>query len=265
VRARACMQNLPPAQRAILVAYAEGVNAGLASLKDKPPEYLLLRTEPEPWLPDDAILVGYSMYLDLEDWESEYEAALGLMYEKLPEPVVAFLAPKGNAWDAPIDGSTIAEPAIPGAAVFDLRNRGASVSPLPMDRVEPKLPPGSNAWALADDRTGVSGALLANDMHLGIRIPNTWYRLCLKWPDETSGEGRRLVGVTLPGTPGLIVGSTGRIAWGFASNATDSADLVVLEPDPQDPQSYLTPVGAEKFGRFRETVTAAGGDSRARE
>ena len=46
---------------------------------------------------------------------------------------------------------------------------------------------GSNNWAVAGAHTAHGGALLANDMHLGISVPNTWYRLSLVVP----GRGRR--------------------------------------------------------------------------
>ena len=53
-------------ERALLEAYAEGVNAGLKSLKVKPFEYLLLGQEPAPWKAEDSALVMFSMYLDLQ-------------------------------------------------------------------------------------------------------------------------------------------------------------------------------------------------------
>ncbi len=112
---------------------------------------------------------------------------------------------------------------------------------------------GSNNWAVAGSRTRHGGAILANDMHLGIGVPNTWYRAALDWKDE-SGSSRRVVGVTLPGSPAVVVGSNTHVAWGFTNTQGDWVDLVILETDPSDPESYLTPEGYRKLERHTETI-----------
>jgi penicillin amidase len=66
---------------------------------------------------------------------------------------------------------------------------------------------------VAGRNTRSGAALLANDMHLGLGIPNTWYRVRLRV--QGSGDATRPGGVTLPGVPIMVVGSNGRIAWGF--------------------------------------------------
>ena len=35
---------------------------------------------------------------------------------------------------------------------------------------------GSNSWAISGRLTADGRALVANDMHLTVRVPNTWYR-----------------------------------------------------------------------------------------
>ena len=62
---------------------------------------------------------------------------------------------------------------------------------------------GSNGWAVAGVHTADGGALLANDMHLPIGVPNTWYRASLEWTDDT--RPHRVTGVTLPGVPRIVV------------------------------------------------------------
>ena len=94
----------PDDDRAILEAYTEGVNAGLASLAKKPFEYLLLAVEPAPWQPEDSALVMFSMYLDLQGEDAEDESTLGVLHDLLPEPMFDFLAPRGTEWDAPDPG-----------------------------------------------------------------------------------------------------------------------------------------------------------------
>jgi hypothetical protein len=48
-------------------ASASGVNAGVTTLAAPPFEYLILRSHPVPWRPEDSFLVLYTMTLDLQD------------------------------------------------------------------------------------------------------------------------------------------------------------------------------------------------------
>jgi penicillin amidase len=65
--ARRAASNESAENRALLAAYAEGVNAGLSALGDKPFEYVVLRTDPVPWRPEDSMLVFYAMFFELHD------------------------------------------------------------------------------------------------------------------------------------------------------------------------------------------------------
>jgi penicillin amidase len=116
---------------------------------------------------------------------------------------------------------------------------------------------GSNSFAVAGRLTADGRALLANDMHLTIRVPNTWYRASLEWPDP-SGELHRLTGVTLPGVPTVVVGSNSHVAWGFTNSYADWSDIVLLEVDPTRPGAYRTPDGWREFERQTDTIEIAG-------
>ena len=100
-------------QRALLDAYAAGVNAGLGALEKLPFEYLVLRAEPSPWTPADSVLVLYAMYLDLQGKDYREESTLGVMNDLLPAPLFEFLAPRGTEWDAPVEGWPIPMPRVP--------------------------------------------------------------------------------------------------------------------------------------------------------
>ena len=94
---------------------------------------------------------------------------------------------------------------------------------------------GSNNWAVAGAHTATGAALVANDMHLAINVPNIWYRASMVVPDPRApGETLRMTGVTLPGLPSVVVGSNGHVAWGFTNTGGDWSDLVIVEPDPRD-------------------------------
>ena len=250
-------------ERAPLEAYAAGVNAGLASLSKKPFEYLLLGVEPVPWKPEDSGLVMFSMYLDLQGEDYRDEATLAPMHDVLPESMFEFLAPRGTQWDAPIDGEAFATPPVPAAEVFDTRKPGAvalsRLRPLGSTALEGSVHLGSNNWAVSGKRTADGRALVADDMHLGIRVPHVWYRASFVWPEQEGAQGeRRITGVSLPGTPAIVVGSNGHIAWGFTNSEGDWSDIVLIEADPNDKDSYLTPDGPRKFEHHQETIHVAG-------
>jgi penicillin amidase len=254
--AERALEAATPAGRALLEAYASGVNAGLGALSVRPFEYLALRSAPRSWRPEDTILVLLAMFIELQDEEGQLESTLGVMRDTLPSPLFEFLAPLGSEWDAPLAGGPMRQSPPPGPEVVDLRAQASepaagSAWRRVADR-EP-LPAGSNNWAVAGKLTKHGGAILADDMHLGLAMPGTWYRMSLEWP------GHRVTGVTLPGTPAVVVGSTGRVAWGFTNSEGDWVDLVELEVDPGDPELYSTPEGQRRFEHVREVIRVEGG------
>lgn len=267
--AEVILQNTAPEERAVTTAYAEGVNAGLAALDEKPWEYLALRLDPAPWKPEDSLLVVYAMFIDLQGSSIESESSDGLVHDLLPQQLAAFLRPLGTEWDAPIVGQPFATPPIPGPEVFDLRREPAVELPkaASLDRPAPPfldpLDPlertaiGSNNWAVAGTHTADGRALLADDMHLGIRVPNTWYRASLVRPDGAGGE-IRITGVTLPGAPAVAVGSNGHVAWGFTNSYGDYSDLIILDVDPKNPDVYRTPQGPRRFEIAEEVIEVKG-------
>jgi len=265
--ARRVLAQASPGARALFEAYAGGVNAGLTSLGTAPFEYIALRTDPAPWLPEDSVLAVYSMFIELQDETGEDESHLGILEDTLPPEMFAFLAAPGTEWDAPLVGEPFATPPVPGPEVFDLRRRRSLPKAARLE--EPRRQSedlrraaavlGSNNWAVAGTHTADGRALLANDMHLGIRVPNTWYRASVVRPDGAGGT-LRMTGVTLPGTPMVVVGSNGHVAWGFTNSYGDWTDLVILEVDPKDPEVYRTPGGPRRFTAVAETIRVKGGE-----
>lgn len=258
-RARRVLDAGGDDNRALVEAYAKGVNAGLASLGSKPFEYLLLQVDPAPWQPEDCALVMFSMYLDLQDNAYAYESKLGLMHDLLPAPLFEFLAPRGTEWDAPIQGEAFGAPAIPTADVFDTHKSECVADNLlappgthpPADTFHP----GSNNWVVSGKHTADGRALVANDMHLGIRVPHVWYRASFVWPESDDAQKeQRITGVSLPGTPVIAVGSNGHVAWGFTNSEGDWVDVVIVETDQTDKDSYKTPDGLRKFEHEKETI-----------
>ncbi|MCC7200210.1 MAG: penicillin acylase family protein [Gammaproteobacteria bacterium] len=270
--ARRVLAAARPDERALLDAYADGVNAGLAALGARPFEYLLLRQAPRAWQAEDSVLTLLAMWMDLQGGGLREEQQLDLLQASLPASVSAFIISRDPAYDAALDDSVSVAAALPTASEYDLRRldpalfearptpapaRSASLAPpWLVDELlaDPAEMPGSNNWALAGTHTANGSALVANDMHLGLSVPNTWFRARL----VVAGARIDVTGVTLPGVPGVIAGSNGHIAWGFTNSYGDYQDLVVLEPaDAKD--SYRTPQGPRTIERVAETIEVAGG------
>lgn len=273
------LQSLPREHAALLSAYTQGVNAGLRALRVRPPEYLILRQQPAPWQAEDCMLVLLTMMEELES-DTRYEVMKGVMVEALPPSLVEFLTPVQSRFDAPmIREAGWAPKPPPGPEVFDVRappsmgaeelkgihgkgTRGSAMqigafaqARAALDDAEASA--GSNAFVIAGSRTAHGGAILANDMHLSIGMPNTWYRAALEWTAD--GATHRCEGVTLPGVPCIVAGSNGSIAWGFTNVTGDFRDFVQVVPDPRDPSQYMTPEGQEPFTEETEELLVRGG------
>ncbi|MDR7268031.1 penicillin amidase [Pelomonas saccharophila] len=224
-RAEAGIAALPADERALLDAYVSGVNAGLAGLSARPPEYLLLRQQPQPWVAADTVLVAYGMYLDLQGSQGRDDVATGLLREAVPEDWYAFLTQHSADWQAAMDDSRMTVVPLPaGPSPATLRAVKTACSDCSLRDARDI---GSNNFAVAAAHGAAGRAILADDMHLGLRSPGTWFKARMKWKDTAGSHD--VAGVTLPGAPLLVVGSNGHVAWGFTNTTSDWADVVALK------------------------------------
>jgi penicillin amidase len=253
--ADAVLASLPAEHRAVLDAYVAGVNAGLQRLSARPFEYWLLRAEPEPWTTRDSLLVVFAMFLQLNDADGSSDLQRGLIYDALPRALAEFVFSVAPEWEAPIDGQVAAAVPIPTAEQSDLRAIPEPNAAQAAAVTAPNRAVGSNNWALAGSRTRSGAAIVANDMHLGLRIPNTWYRVSIRF---RGGSQPDLFGVTLPGAPNLVAGSNGHIAWGFTNSYGDFTDLVVVERSA-DGKRYRTTAGWQPLTEQHETLLSSSG------
>ena len=136
-------RTLPDADRAVLAAYARGVNYYLETHRGRLPlEFALLNYDPRPWRMRDSILAGLHMYRTLTtSWREEIEKLH--MLERGDRAMVEFLFPARTGFDPQ---------------------------------------PGSNAWAVSGERSATGKPILANDPHLDFGIPATWYMIHLRAP-----------------------------------------------------------------------------------
>jgi penicillin amidase len=210
---------LDPETRAVLEAYARGVNAYIAARGRFAAAEFILLGAPRPWTPTDSLLWAKTMGLYLSgNWRTELARATN---------------PGAAPWP-PTNGT-----AAPHAAALP-------AFPDPFT-----LPPSaSNAWAV-DGRHSATGApLLAGDPHLGFAMPGTWYLAYIETP------ALALAGATAPGVPMLVMGHNHRVAWSFTTTGADVQDLFV--ETPAGPNMYATPDGPRPFMLREERIRIRG-------
>jgi penicillin amidase len=288
--AQAVLSQATPEQVAIIKAYASGVNAGLASLRSRPWEYIVLQATPAPWKPEDVVLMPYAMWWDLQYSGFAREKLRRAIDMKLAGPECAggwkcaleFFYPRGTSWDSPNSASGTVEPRtvrLPTPDELDLRKRGPGASdtsvrsgaqgrgdraPFDIEWGDSAIPErasavGSNGWVVGGSLTEGGGALVTSDMHLGLRVPTVWYRARLQLkPAGASAPTLDLNGVTLPGAHVLVAGSNGHIAWGFTNAYGDWVDLTFSPCVAVDDTELRTSDGTIALSTVNEHIRVKG-------
>ena len=228
-------------------AYVAGVNAFIDKHSGAlPPEFLLLGVTPAPWTAADTLAFLKLMALDLSgNWFNEL--ARFRLATRLDQKQIQELFPPYPG-DAPVALANLASLYRTAAKSFDLEKLVTALPEQPVEGI------GSNNWVLAGDRTATGKPLLANDPHLGLATPALWYYAHLSAP------GMEVIGATLPGVPGVVLGRNQRIAWGFTNTGPDTQDLYLERVDANDPTKYATPTGSAPFETREETIKVRFGD-----
>ena len=238
--AEAGLDVLSPEFRALLDAYAGGVNALLHAGGTLPLETDVLGYQPEDWRPADTLVIGKLLALQLTgNYGTELvrvRLAATLSADDLVELYPDY--PK----EAPV---TL-------GGLVDLGRK------LALDALLDALPFGaepqraSNNWVVDGAHSVTGRPLLANDPHLDYAAPLVWYLARIDTPDWSAA------GATIAGNPGVVLGHNDRIAWGYTTTNADAEDLFVERPDPQDPSRYLVPGGSAPFGIRQERIAVKG-------
>lgn len=235
--AQRIVDRLPAEDRAACEAYARGVNR---FIEDRwlgwGLEYLALRVEPEPWRCQDTALVLLAMSETLSAYAPR-ETQQYAWRKALPEAWSRFLLPRDHPWNQPLFGGETQPLALPGP-------------PLPPTSVElilGTLPPserspGSNNWAWR----GPKGAWLANDPHLGANVPHLWFLVRLRRSAEDW-----VVGASIPGLPGVVLGMNPHLAWAFTNTGEDVDDFL-LEQVVDGRLRTEQPDGTERWESLEE-------------
>jgi len=207
-----------PAAKKLLNAFADGINAGIAASAGRLPlEFRLLGVTPQPWTPEDSMAWAKFMALSgSKNWQEEIVRAM--LVQKLGDAKAADLL--GRIQDA-------APPIVPPE--LDL---GAMLPRLGDAPGQFGLGGASNNWVVHGARTATGAPLLANDMHIALRIPSVWHEVHLVAGDLD------VIGLSLAGVPYVIAGHNQDIAWGITFAYTDLQDIYYERFDPQNPDRY---------------------------
>lgn len=246
--AKASELLLDERERALLQAYADGVNAALDAWSGAlPPEFLVLRYEPEPWEPAHTLAVAKMMSLTLAAYGESVSVARAL--RRLDPDRVRWLFPQFPEWGTTILSDGIPEPPATPALAAALIDRYSVAA-------------ASNSWVVDGSMTTSGRPILANDMHLELQAPSLWYLIALHAPANADTGFRALdvVGVSIPGAPLIITGRNRAIAWGMTNAYIDDVDIFLELVDPDDPSRYLTPGGSRPFEVAAETIRVKGYD-----
>ena len=235
------LERADPEARAVLEAYAQGVNAYLSLHKaNLPPEFQILGVQPRPWEPADSLAIVKWMSLLLSE-----NGSVELLRAQLAETL---------GIEAAYVLTGLAPPAPAGARDMQAgRGLGKLAALSAPDRHRFLRPGASNAWVVSASRSTSGAPLLASDPHLGLGAPSVWYEIHL------SGDGINVAGASLPGLPLVIIGHNERIAWGFTALYADVQDHYVETINPSDPGQYAAGDSWENFQGFQETISVAGG------
>ena len=244
--ASAQWEKLGADARAAVLAYTAGINAFIGGhLRARPPEFLMLGLQPEPWTPQDTLAWGIMMAWDLGgNWSNE------LLRMRL-------------SLSLPVTRINDLMPPYPGEKPMPVRDYAALYRDLKVDanlgRQALLHAPesgvdgvGSNNWVVAGSHTVSGTPLLANDPHLKLTAPALWYFARLEAP------GFKVAGATMPGLPMVVLGQNERIAWGFTNTGPDVQDVYLEQVKPDDASRYRTPQGWAAFEHFTETIHVKG-------
>jgi penicillin amidase len=196
--APAVVANWPEETRAFVDAFVRGLNWH-QNRSRPPPEFGLLGLSPEPWTAEDLVTIGRLAGTDV-NWLVYF----GALRARL-EPNWAQTWHRIKRAGLPETDSELV--GTPDAATLAALLAGSSRA-------------GSNSVAVAPERTASGAAMIANDPHLGLSLPNLWLLAGGRSPSY------HVVGMMIPGLPFFALGRNPDLAWGGTNARALSSDLV---------------------------------------
>lgn len=273
-----------------LEQFTAGVNLYIAHLKEgryQIPPHLAFVYDPQttaPWTEADSVVLGRQIVFNLsftageEVFASELEAAAEAAFDQSADParltrrgfgrdlldlrpiVPVYSQPGGFEALAPLPPA----PEPQAAPLALLRAARPSLEGLGVDRAKNPWV-GSNNWVIGPSLSASGHAMVANDPHLSLGNPPTFYLSHLVSRDGALD----VAGAQFPGAPGVILGHNRHLSWGATTSNLDVTDVyeetIVPCDGSTDPcvlfggkQVKLQPrverIEVGRFGRILRTV-----------
>lgn len=236
--ALAVAASWPPETKTWVRRFVDGINHYQARMEEEPHEYRVFALAREPWTAEDVVTLGRLAgtdvtwltwmsllpFRDAPEWPRIWREALEMGGLSPP----SFEAPPGSG--------------VAGDGRLDAARRLAAI-------LETYARSGSNSAAVAGARSTTGGALIANDPHLGLMVPNLWLLAGLKSPSFN------LVGAMAPGLPVFAFGRNRDIAWGGTNLRAATSDLFEIATLPADEVRRETHVLKRRFWFDAEVET----------
>lgn len=247
----------------ILKAYTAGVNAYIESLEPHqyPLEYKILNYQPEPWTPLKSVLMLKYMAYDLSlAYNDDFANTLALHWygEEAVDSIFSATPFRGF-------------PVIPSKTTSEPKSIKKPIRPANYDSVSKKVaknldelqnllsgikkeekPKGSNNWVVGAKKSETGFPILAGDPHLSLKLPSIWFELQLVSPSVN------VYGVSLPGTPTVVIGFNDKIAWSITNAYTDAADFYLLQFKDDTLEEYWHDGTWKKTTIRKETIKIRG-------
>jgi len=250
--------------RTALTAYAQGVNDRITEAEARhqlDPMFTLLGYQPKPWTPIDTLIVKGDMtqtlnFTDTPLLMAQLDKALGpaLTMEWFP-----VLPPNPQS---PYDPGPYAAPTIAPIETMRQVSAAEAETTAALYQQLSALPAGlvatggaSNNWAVAGAKSASGGALLGGDPHLHLTLPAIWFQLTMDAP------GYHTSGVSIPGTPGVLIGRNEHIAWSLTDSQNQQTFFYEEQEDAAHPGQYFWQGAWHQYQTVRYDIPVLGGQT----
>lgn len=227
-------EGISPKSKQILSSYSKGVNEFISQNNRKLPlEFDILNYKPEEWKPEHSLMVIRMMGWQLNlSWMTEYmfgEITYKYGFEKAKDFFPNYPEDGPFIINGEKKNSGSLNPNGFGKGNFALLGRGFFESVIAYRNYFGLLGTqiGSNSWVVNGLKTEGGKPILANDPHLVLQAPSNWYEVVLK----NQGDNTFVCGFSIPGAPGVAIGSNGEISWGITNLMNDDSDFMILKRD----------------------------------
>jgi len=252
--------KISPESKKILESYTAGVNKFIETHYDNlPVEFDALNYKPEPWKPENSLMLARMMGWDLNiAWYTDY--IMGEVLNKTGIEKTAQIFPDTNItiYTKPVEETAdstnenedtdtpkkrklkketgllenenaayLRQVSFLGKGFFEMNQRYREYFNMNVSHV------GSNSWVIAGSRSMFGKPILANDPHLALQTPSRWYEVYLK------GGTLDVRGMSFPGIPGVVIGNNKFISWGLTNLMNDDNDFVILKRDSANARKYI--------------------------